>query len=111
MIENFNREKQQEQQQKNNNDKEAEKFLKCKVLTTKIHCMRNVKPKVLPGIIGATGTISNSFRKYKGNIPRKHVVKELHKTALLGTAHILQKIFISTFIPGNIHDKYFRYYP
>ena len=42
-------------------------------------------------IIGATGTISKSFRKYMSNIPRKYEVKELHETAMLGTAHILQK--------------------
>jgi len=37
--------------------------------------------------IGATGTISKSFRKYVSNIPGKHEVKELQKTAILGTAH------------------------
>jgi hypothetical protein len=47
--------------------------------------------KVIPVIIGATGTISKSFRKYLSNIPGKHEVKELQKTAILGTAHILQK--------------------
>jgi len=41
-------------------------------------------------IIGATGTISKSFRKYVRNIPRKHEVKELQKTAILGTAHMLR---------------------
>ena len=43
-------------------------------------------------IIGATGTISKSFRKYVSNIPGKHEVKELQKTAILGTAHILRKV-------------------
>ena len=41
--------------------------------------------------IWATGTISKSFRKYVSNIPGKHEVKELQKTAILGTAHILRK--------------------
>jgi hypothetical protein len=49
----------------------------------------NVKTKVIPIIIGATGTISKSFRKYVSNIPGKREVKELEKTATLGTAHIL----------------------
>ena len=44
--------------------------------------MWNVKTKVMPVITGATGTISNSFRKYVSNIPGKHEVKELHCTAL-----------------------------
>jgi len=47
---------------------------------------------VLPIIIGATGTISKSFRKYVSNIPEKHEVKELQKTAILDTAHILRKV-------------------
>ena len=51
--------------------------------------MWNVKTKVIPVIIGATGTISKSFRKYVRNVPGKHQVKELQKTAILGTAHIL----------------------
>ena len=51
-----------------------------------------VKTKVIPVIIGTTGTISESFRKYVSNIPGKHEVKELQKTAILGTAHILRKV-------------------
>ena len=42
--------------------------------------------------IGATGTISKSFRKYVSDIPGNHDVKELQKTAILGTAHILRKV-------------------
>jgi len=48
--------------------------------------------RVIPVIIGATGTISKSFRKYLGDIPANHDVKELQKTAILGTAHILRKV-------------------
>jgi hypothetical protein len=72
--------------------KEAEKILKYKNLTVEIQCMWNVKTKVIPAIIGATGTISKSLRKYVGNIPENHEVKELQKTAILGTAHILRKV-------------------
>jgi hypothetical protein len=39
-------------------------------------------------------TISKSFRKYVSNIPGKHEGKELQKTAILGTAHILRKVLI-----------------
>ena len=56
--------------------------------------MWNVKIKVIPVIIGATGTISKSFRKYVSNIPGKHEVKELQKTAILGTGHILRKVLM-----------------
>ena len=68
--------------------KEAEKILKYKELTIEIQRMWNVKTKVIPVKIGATGTISKSFRKYVSNIPGKHEFKELQKTAMLGTAHI-----------------------
>jgi len=56
--------------------------------------MWNVKTKVIPVIIGATGTISKSFRKYMTNIPGKHEVKELQKTAVLSTAHIIRKVLM-----------------
>jgi len=49
---------------------------------------------MIPVIIGATGTIYKSFRKYVSNIPGKHEVKELQKTATLGTAHILRRILM-----------------
>ena len=51
--------------------KEAEKILKCKDLTIEMQRMWNVKSKVIPLIIGATGTISESLRKYVSNIPGK----------------------------------------
>jgi len=43
--------------------------------------MWNVKTEVIPVIIGATGTISKSFRKYVSNKPGKLEVKEFQKTA------------------------------
>jgi hypothetical protein len=55
--------------------KEAENILKYKDLTIEIQRMWNVKTKVNPVIIGATGTISKSFRKYVSNIPGNHEVK------------------------------------
>ena len=70
----------------------AEKILKYKDLTIEIQRMWKVKTTVIPVIIGATGTISKSFRKYISNIPGDHEVKEQQKTAILGTSHILQKV-------------------
>jgi hypothetical protein len=49
--------------------------------------MWSIKAKVIPGIIQATGTISKSLRQYLSNIPGEHEIKELTKTAILGTAH------------------------
>jgi hypothetical protein len=74
--------------------KEAEKILKYKDLTIEIQRMWNIKTKVIPVIIGATGTTSRSFRKYVSNIPGNHEVKELQKTAILGTARILRKVLM-----------------
>jgi hypothetical protein len=72
--------------------KEVEKIPKYEEFTIEIQRMWNVKTKVIPVIIGATGTISKAFRNYVSNIPGNHQVKELQKTAILGTAHILRKV-------------------
>jgi hypothetical protein len=74
--------------------KEAEKILKYEDLTIEIQRMWNVKTNVIPVIIWATGTISKSFIKYLSNLLGIHEVKQLQKTAILGTAHILRKILM-----------------
>ena len=68
--------------------------MKCKDLAIEIQCMWNVKTNVVPVITGATGTISKSFRKYLSNVPGIREVKELLKTAILGTAQILRKVLM-----------------
>jgi len=60
------------------------------VLNKKNEKMWNIKAKVLPELTGANGTISKLFRKYLSNIPGRHGIKELQKTAILGTAHLLR---------------------
>jgi hypothetical protein len=72
--------------------KEAKKILKYKDLTIEIQHMWNEKTKLIPVIIGATGTTSKSFRKYVSNILGNHEVKELQKTDILGTAHLLRQV-------------------
>jgi hypothetical protein len=49
--------------------KEVENIWKFEDLTIKIQHMWNVKTKVIPVMIGATGTISKSLRKYASTIP------------------------------------------
>jgi len=49
--------------------------------------MWTVNRKVIPVIIGANGTISKSLRQHLSNIPGNREIKELQKTAILGTAH------------------------
>jgi hypothetical protein len=56
--------------------------------------MWNVKTKVMPVIIGATGSISKSIRKYLSIVLGKHEVKELQKTAILSTAHIPRELLM-----------------
>jgi hypothetical protein len=41
--------------------------------------------------VKAKGAISKSLRQYLSNIPGKHEFKKPRKTAILGTAHILQE--------------------
>ena len=74
--------------------KEAEKILKYKDLIIEIQRMWNVKPKVIPVTIEATGTISKLFRKHVSNLPGKHEVKELQKRSIFGTAHMLRKVLM-----------------
>jgi hypothetical protein len=52
--------------------------------------MCNIKSKMTPVIMGATGTISKLFRKYLSNILGKHEIKELQKTVVLESAYILR---------------------
>jgi hypothetical protein len=49
---------------------------------------------VIPVTSGATGTISKSLGQYLNNISGKHEIKEQQKTAILGTAHILQEVLM-----------------
>jgi hypothetical protein len=74
--------------------KAAEKMLEYKDLTPEVQCVWNVKTKVIPVIIMTTGTISKSCRKYLSNCLGKHDINELQKTAILCSAHILQKVLM-----------------
>jgi hypothetical protein len=56
---------------------------------------------VIPIITGVTRTIFKSFRKYVSDVPGKHDVKELQKTAILCTAHILRKVLTGKYKRAN----------
>ena len=45
--------------------------------------MWNVKAKVIPIIVGATGTILKSLIQYLSNMPGKHEINELQKNSCL----------------------------
>ena len=51
--------------------------------------MWNVKTKVIPGMIGVTGSISKSSRKYLSNIPGMHEIE--------GTVHTLRKVLVGKY--------------
>jgi hypothetical protein len=74
--------------------KEADKILKYKDLTIEIQRMWNVKTRVILVIIGATGTISKSFRIYVSTIPGNHEVKELHKNCYIGHCTHFRKVLM-----------------
>jgi len=84
--------------------KQAWKILKYEDLTIEIQCMWKVNTKVIKVIIGSTETILKSFRKCLTNIMGKQEIKELNKTTILGTTHILWIVLIhkyQTFNMGN----------
>ena len=54
--------------------------------------MWNLKRKIIPVIIGATGIVTRSLRKNLEAVPGKHSTDSLQKTATLGTPHIIRKV-------------------
>jgi hypothetical protein len=71
--------------------KEAKKNLKYTGLRIEIQQSRNGWGGLIQVITETTITILKLFTKYHSKIPGKHI-KELQKTTLLGTAHILQRV-------------------
>jgi hypothetical protein len=59
----------------NNDDDDDDDNNNNKYLITETQRMWNVRTTVTPVIIGATGTISKSFRKYLSSVPGKHDIK------------------------------------
>ena len=72
--------------------KEAEKKLKYKSLCKEIQRMWNLKCRIIPIIIGATGIVTRSLRKNLEAVPGKHSIDSLQKTAILGTSHKIWKV-------------------
>jgi len=55
----------------------------------------NMKCIMKPIIIGATGIVTEGLKKNFEAIAGKHSVDPLHKTAMLGTLHIMRKVLQS----------------
>jgi len=47
---------------------------------------------IIPVITEATGIVTRSLRKNLEEIPGKHLIDSLQKTAILRTSHIIQKV-------------------
>jgi hypothetical protein len=47
---------------------------------------------IIPGITGATGTVTESVKKNLEAVPEKYLIDSLQKTAILGTSHIIRKV-------------------
>jgi hypothetical protein len=71
--------------------KAAEKKLKYKSLWIEIQRMLSLKCTIIQVITVATGIIRRSLKKILESVPGKHSIDSLQQTAILGTAHIIQK--------------------
>ena len=56
--------------------------------------MWKVKAKVIPVVVGVTGTVKKSFRLYLSNVPGEHEIKELQKPTIFGTAHVRREVLM-----------------
>jgi len=72
--------------------RKRKKKLKYKSLCIEIQRMWNVKFAIIPVIIGATGIIIRSLRKNLEDIPGKHSIDSLQKTAILGKSQTIWKV-------------------
>ena len=54
--------------------------------------MWNLKCTIVPVIIRATGIVTRSLRENLENVPGKHSIDSLQKTAVLGTAYVIRKV-------------------
>jgi len=75
-------------------NRQAEKILQYEDLATEVQDMWNVKTKVILVTKEAAGTMPKSYRKFLSNIFRKHEIRELQRTATLGTAHLIPQVLM-----------------
>jgi hypothetical protein len=73
----------------------TENKLKYKSLCIEIQRMWNLKCRIIPVIIGATGIVTRNLKKNLEAAPGKHSIDSLQKTAILGTSHIIRKVLQS----------------
>jgi hypothetical protein len=84
-------------------NKEAGKILKYEELVIEIQRMYNVKATVIPVIIGVTGTISESLRRFLSNIPGKHEFEELKNSNIGHCTHTAESVHVK--LQNILHMK------
>jgi len=72
--------------------KEAEKKSKYKSLCIGMQRMWNLKCTIVPVTIGTIGIVTRNLRKILEDLPGKHSIDSLQKTAILGTSHTIRKV-------------------
>lgn len=76
---------------RNTSIKFTEKLSKYKDLEIEIGRMWRMSTQVVPVVIGALGVIKRGLERRLNKLPVFISIREIQKTALLGTAHILRK--------------------
>ena len=79
--------------ERNTSIKTTEKLSKYKDLGIEIEKMWSMNTMTIPVIIGALGLVKKGMEKYINKIPGNISIQETQKCVLLGTAHVLRKIF------------------
>ena len=77
-----------------NIQKTTEKMSKYVDLQIEYWKMWNEKVEAIPIIIPATGVVERNIKKYLQRIPGQHIIYNLQRSAILGTAHIIRKILL-----------------
>ena len=79
-------------------DKSTEKMSKYVDLQIECQRMWDKRVEVIPVIIGATGIVDKTLKKFLCRIPGQHNIYNLQRSAILSTAHILRKVL--SILPG-----------
>ena len=74
------------------NTKDTDKLSKYKDLEMAVSRMWKVRPKIVPVINGALGTISKGVHQNPQLLPSHLLAMELQKVMLMSTAHIICKV-------------------
>ena len=70
----------------------SRKKLKSKDFCVEVQRMCNVKGAIVPVMIGAKRMIQESLKKNLEALSGEHSVDSLHKTAVLGTSHMVREV-------------------